>query len=63
MGVKLGFVRVPNAEIGSAIVDHERSGGTEEVVIRLALDFRNERHCVVLEAEGRGGGFCRGSRV
>lgn len=56
--MKLGFVRVPNTEIGGAIVDHERSRGIEEIVIRLALNFRDERHCVgVAEEEAMGFGY------
>lgn len=43
--MKLGFEKVPNTEIGSAIVDDDGSGGTEAIVIELALDFGDERHC------------------
>jgi len=49
--VKLGFERVPNTEIGSAIVDNDGSGGTEAIVIGLALDFGDERHCGSEEEE------------
>lgn len=48
---ELGFERVPNTEIGSAIVDDDGSGGTEEMVIGLALNFGDERHCVGEEEE------------
>lgn len=49
--LKLGLVRVPDAKIGGAIVNNDGSGGTEEIVIRLALNLRYERHCVVEAAE------------
>lgn len=41
---KLGFGRVPNTEIGGAIVDYDGSVAGEETVIRLTLNLRNERH-------------------
>lgn len=43
---KLGFGKIPNTEIGGPIVDDDGSGGAEEGVIRLALNFGDEWHCV-----------------
>jgi len=61
--MKLGFEKVPNAEIGSAIVNNDGSGGTEAIVIVLALDFGDERHCKIEEEEEERVKFLRLSKL
>ena len=59
---KLGLQKIPNTEIGCAIVDYDGSSRTEEIVVRLTLNFRNERHSLLANRGGSGSsrGIVRG---